>query len=654
MIMQSTLAQFSVLVASIIRLAQFRKMLVLTCLCNLDLYFTVNPLCFTYLGINCDHLSTGREKFETSVHGKQHKVNPKRLALWETAVKVAERAIPMNRHERQLCFTFKYYDKKERKRRGSKSKNTSEGDTPSFEDVTGKAELKPCSVSGISETSSGASDRDSEASGHTRVEGLISKGVKRKRVRKQHADGTPIELPVVNQKSKQETCEEPPKKKKTAKKVDMVNTKESLVLDLEPPSVGHVNGNVSPPRFNGDASNFPVNGELSPGSALKLKIRKIKQSEEVAHIKRKRGRPPKVKETFVIVNEAVSESPKSDLEEVSSGDKLLGFTEVVTSEQKPTTTFRPSSPPEPVSSSTTEKPKKRKKKLESEFAAVGSTRECDNSSEANAVVSEKSEPPVEDSGGVEVQSTTNSSVTASNNDDDASSSRGGSAVKKERDAVCVVCEQIDDLIFCEGVCGNAYHPDCIGLSGPPKGKFMCDECTTGNHSCFVCRQTGEVKRCNQSMCTKFYHESCLKELKTAKFEGEKMFCPLHSCSVCVANNRNTFRGKLVRCVRCPTAYHQTGCVVAGCIPVTSQTMVCAKHFWPTKSKAHHSHVNVNWCFVCSVGGTLICCESCPAAFHPECISYEGIPEGHFFCKDCTEGKSLLYGDIVWVKLGLYR
>ena len=104
----------------------------------------------------------------------------------------------------------------------------------------------------------------------------------------------------------------------------------------------------------------------------------------------------------------------------------------------------------------------------------------------------------------------------------------------------------------------------------------------------------------------------------------------------------------------PTAYHQAGCVVAGCIPVTPQTMVCAKHFWPTKTKAHHSHVNVNWCFVCSIGGTLICCESCPAAFHPECISYEGIPEGHFFCKDCTEGKSLLYGDIVWVKLGLYR
>ena len=84
------------------------------------------------------------------------------------------------------------------------------------------------------------------------------------------------------------------------------------------------------------------------------------------------------------------------------------------------------------------------------------------------------------------------------------------------------------------------------------------------------------------------------------------------------------------------------------------TRMCSKHFLREKNKAHHTHVNVNWCFVCSIGGTLICCESCPAAFHPECISYEGIPEGHFFCKDCTEGKELLYGEIVWVKLGMYR
>lgn len=594
-------------------------------------------------------LFTGRENFETSVHGKQHKVNPKRLPFWDNAVKVAEKAMPMNRHERQLCFTFKYYDKKDMKRQRTKSKNMAEVETANFQDVSNKTESN--SDLGVSENSNGTSDQNSDVSSNIKEEVAERKGVKRKRVRKQHADGTLIQLPTVNQKSKCENCEEPPQKKTNIKKVDIASVKESFVLDLKPPSVGQFSGDESPPRLNGESALFPVNGELSPGSALKLKIRKVKRSNEVSPVKRKRGRPPKVKETFVIVNEPLDESPKSS-GELTPDEKLLDLTEMVSTE-KVAMIVQPRTPPEPVSS-TTEKPKKRKKKLEAEFPVIESASECDNSSETIAV-NDKNETAADEIS-IEVQSTTNSSTTTTSMtvDDDAVSSRGGSNSKKERDAVCIVCEQVDDLIFCEGVCGNAYHPDCIGLSGPPKGKFLCDECTTGNHSCFVCRQTGEVKRCNQSLCTKFYHESCLKTLKTAKFEGDKMFCPLHSCSVCVANNRNTFRGKLVRCVRCPTAYHQAGCVVAGCIPITSQTMVCAKHFWPTKTKAHHSHVNVNWCFVCSIGGTLICCESCPAAFHPECISYEGIPEGHFFCKDCTEGKSLLYGDIVWVKLGLYR
>ena len=51
---------------------------------------------------------------------------------------------------------------------------------------------------------------------------------------------------------------------------------------------------------------------------------------------------------------------------------------------------------------------------------------------------------------------------------------------------------------------------------------------------------------------------------------------------------------------------------------------------------------------------MLCCESCPAAYHVECLGMESFPEDSFFCKDCKVGRRPLYGDIVWVKLGSYR
>ena len=50
----------------------------------------------------------------------------------------------------------------------------------------------------------------------------------------------------------------------------------------------------------------------------------------------------------------------------------------------------------------------------------------------------------------------------------------------------------------------------------------------------------------------------------------------------------------------------------------------------------------------------MCCESCPAAYHVECLGMESFPDDSFFCKDCRVGRRPLYGDIVWVKLGGYR
>lgn len=40
------------------------------------------------------------------------------------------------------------------------------------------------------------------------------------------------------------------------------------------------------------------------------------------------------------------------------------------------------------------------------------------------------------------------------------------------------------------------------------------------------------------------------------------------------------------------------------------------------------HVNTGWCFICALGGSLICCEYCPTSFHAECLNIKP-PEGNF-------------------------
>lgn len=678
--------------------------------------------------------TTGRENFENS-QGKQLKIAQKRVAQWEAAVKVAEKAKPMNRHERQLCYTFKYYDKNEAKRTEPlKLKKLNGLSVMSVaQQMNGVAENHENKTSGVCNVESVVSEVKAvngvgvaKSSVKTDQRKTTNEKTQRKRKLSSIA-GTSKLFPNHVEASK---ASEPPKKRKkqTAKKqsseVDPVESTLEVTsdrfdipinlnmedkMDFNSDLHGKCNGVCSkasstPPRLNGDISAYGANMEVSPNTALKLKIRKITPEQTQKEGKRKRGRPRKPH--FVIVSESessmevesLSESPDKvkstgkqssssgkdsmlDSDELRNGEsiltkkrirkpssKVLSAQEVAILMKKDSTAVKEKKKASRNSKKVKDEDDvdaKTKKVKKAESAEVKSKKEAqmevvdpkNNKLEKienvepkckKIKVEERNSEPSELSSTVEIEG----SVTSSS--DDTGSIKNGTVAKKEKDAVCVVCEQQDNLTHCEGICGNAFHLDCIGLSVVPKGKFICDECVTGNHCCFVCRQTGNVKQCCQPLCTKFYHDECLRIFKTAKFDGDRFFCPLHFCGTCVSNKSAVTRKRMIRCVRCPTAYHVSGCLVAGCIPVSSQLMVCAKHFLREKNKAHHTHVNVNWCFVCSIGGTLICCESCPAAFHPECISYEGIPEGHFFCKDCTEGKQLLYGDIVWVKLGMYR
>uniref|UniRef100_A0A3B4THW9 Nuclear receptor binding SET domain protein 2 n=1 Tax=Seriola dumerili TaxID=41447 RepID=A0A3B4THW9_SERDU len=216
------------------------------------------------------------------------------------------------------------------------------------------------------------------------------------------------------------------------------------------------------------------------------------------------------------------------------------------------------------------------------------------------------------------------------------------------------CEQAgEDLVPCEGQCCGMFHLHCLGPSFKPEDKLLCQECSTGIHSCFTCKQSeGEVRRCHVLHCGKFYHEACVRLNPLTSFDNKGFRCPLHTCLSCHYGCRT--KQKLMRCLRCPVAYHiGDQCVAAGSEMITNTAIICTNHFNAKKGYSHHSHVNVSWCFVCSKGGQLLCCESCPAAFHPDCLNI-AMPDGSWFCNDCRAGKKPKYRDIIWVKLGTYR
>uniref|UniRef100_A0A3P8VN47 Histone-lysine N-methyltransferase NSD3 n=1 Tax=Cynoglossus semilaevis TaxID=244447 RepID=A0A3P8VN47_CYNSE len=278
----------------------------------------------------------------------------------------------------------------------------------------------------------------------------------------------------------------------------------------------------------------------------------------------------------------------------------------------------------------------------------------------------------------------------------------------KRDTVCQICEVYGEgLVVCEGDCNRQFHLECLGLTSQPEGRFTCSECRNGNHLCFSCKTAGqEVMRCSVAGCGCYYHEDCVQKLPgTTTSQAGSFSCPQHICSTCCLERdlQQTSKGRLMRCIRCPLAYH-TGdsCVPAGSVILSPHIMICSGHGSSKKNGLLTSPVNVGWCFLCArgllvqdltdtilssyaykshylltqsnraelklpmipspssatkknigKGGKLLFCNSCPASFHPECLEME-MPDGLWSCSDCRAGKKPHYKQIVWVKLGNYR
>lgn len=49
-----------------------------------------------------------------------------------------------------------------------------------------------------------------------------------------------------------------------------------------------------------------------------------------------------------------------------------------------------------------------------------------------------------------------------------------------------------------------------------------------------------------------------------------------------------------------------------------------------------SYDNNDHCGMCGKGGELLCCDSCPQAFHLACLAMTELPPGDWFCAMCRE------------------
>ncbi|XP_035729731.1 histone-lysine N-methyltransferase NSD2-like isoform X1 [Vespa mandarinia] len=265
----------------------------------------------------------------------------------------------------------------------------------------------------------------------------------------------------------------------------------------------------------------------------------------------------------------------------------------------------------------------------------------------------------------------------------------------KQEKVCQICEKTGKLTRCRGPCYSYFHLSCVkpGESSPEHSidestysdklfddlreikrnntddeensdkaeeqedeSFKCIDCLSGvAPACFVCNEReGDRIRCSVLACGKHYHSSCLKSWPQSRWQGGRLTCPYHMCHTCSSDNPQDSHSrapneKIARCVRCPSSYHTSiSCLPAGSVILTGSQIVCPKHY-----KAPHPPLNAAWCFLCTRGGSLICCDTCPTSFHLECLGINA-PDGAFICEDCETGRLPLYGEVVWVKLGNYR
>ena len=60
---------------------------------------------------------------------------------------------------------------------------------------------------------------------------------------------------------------------------------------------------------------------------------------------------------------------------------------------------------------------------------------------------------------------------------------------------------------------------------------------------------------------------------------------------------------------------------------------------PQAQKDDKTDANADACVLCGIGGSLVCCDACPAAYHMRCVgeSSRAIGGSEWFCPECRVG-----------------
>lgn len=202
------------------------------------------------------------------------------------------------------------------------------------------------------------------------------------------------------------------------------------------------------------------------------------------------------------------------------------------------------------------------------------------------------------------------------------------ALEDNNDWLCGICGMfegdayVDKLLLCDGPCLRSFHMGCLDMTELPEGDWLCEECSSGFHTCFICHEQAvenddrEMRKCKVAKCGKYYHVQCLsnsqfayelttktvkkkaapvssspspaasatasgngrkRSIETEEEEEEEecsFLCPSHACDTCYGFYR-TMSNNLQKCIHCPRAYH------ANCIPPSARfndlCVICKDH-----------------------------------------------------------------------------
>lgn len=158
--------------------------------------------------------------------------------------------------------------------------------------------------------------------------------------------------------------------------------------------------------------------------------------------------------------------------------------------------------------------------------------------------------------------------------------------------------------------------------------------------------TDEAPQPRRKAKTKIGNKSKKKrKVKTSgKFpggDGEEQTEHQDYCEVCQQG------GEIILCDTCPRAYHLV-CLEPE-LEDTPEGRWSCPHCENEGPAEQDDDEHQEFCRVCKDGGELLCCDSCPSAYHTHCLNppLTEIPDGDWRCPRCSVSIKFLFNLKFW-------